>query len=432
MALILISIAGLPGNSGEPVDVGDPRPAEARSSKERIIPTSVADSDLAELVQGHSAFAFDLYHALGDDGNLFYSPYSISTALAMTCAGARGETERQMTDTLHYSLPQETLHPSINALDMDLASRGKGGGWDESERVQLNIANSMWGQAGYPFMPDFLDTLALNYGAGMRTTDFEKAPSGSRKAINDWIAENTEGKIRDLIPRNAINKATRLVLANAIYFKAGWIFYFDKELTEDHPFYLLSGKRVNIPMMSSSSSSDYNYKKDEGYQALELPYRGGNMSMLILLPDKGKFDEFSAALDVELVNRVVKEMKFTYLDLKMPKFKIESHFNLQEVLEGMSMPDAFSETSADFSGIDGSTCIEDPVCLVISAIFHKAFVSVDEEGTEAAAATTMIFELTGGNPEPQTVVVDRPFIFLIRDKETDAILFVGRVVDPRP
>ena len=434
LALILISTAGLPGNSDEsdePVDIGEPRPAELRSSKERVIPISVADSDLTELVQGHSAFAFDLYHALENDGNLFYSPYSISTALAITYAGARGETERQIADVLHFRLPRDTLHPSINALDMDLASRGKDGPWDESERVRLNMANSMWGQAGYPFTPGFLDLLALNYGAGLRTTDFAMAPAGSRKVINDWVSENTEGKIRDLIPKNAITEATRFVLANAIYFKARWVWEFGKESTEDQPFYLLNGNKVNAQMMSQTGSVDYNYGKGEGYQAVELEYRDGNMSMLILLPDKGEFNDFESSLDADLVSRTLQGMKYSNVDLKMSKFKIESDFKLHEVLGDMGMPDAFSETSADFSGMDGNTCVVEPECLVISTAFHKAFVSVDEEGTEAAAATSVIGVLTSSRPEPQTVVIDRPFVFLIRDMETGAILFAGRVVDPR-
>ena len=431
LALILISTAGLPGDSNEPVDIGEPRPAEVRSSKERVTPTSVTDSDLTELVQGHSSFAFDLYHALGNNENIFYSPYSISTALAMTYAGARGDTERQMAYTLHYLLPQETLHPAINALDMDLASRGKGGSWDESERVRLNVANSTWGQAGYPFMPDFLDTLALNYGAGMRTTDFEKAPAGSRKAINDWAAENTEGRIRDLIPRNAISEATRLVLANAVYFNARWYLAFDEALTGDYPFYLLNGDRVNTPMMSQTLDLRYGSFKTEGYQAIQLPYRGGDISMVILLPDKGEFNAFEEVLDADLVSSALQGMEYSYLDLKMPKFRIESTFKLHEVLGDMGMPNAFSKNSADFSGMDGRECAEDPECLAISSVLHRAFVSVDEEGTEAAAATTMVFELVSAGPEPQTVVIDRPFIFLIQDMETGAILFIGRVVDPR-
>ena len=228
---------------------------ETRSDKERVTNASVSGSDLADLVSGNSAFAFDLYHALTEkDGNLFYSPYSISVALAMTYAGARGETERQMADTLRFRLSQDRLHNALNGLDLDLASRGKDGVWDESERVRLNIANSIWGQTGYPFVPDFLDVLALNYGAGMRTVNFAEAPEGSRKAINDWVAESTEDRIRDLIPEKGITEQTRLVLANAIYFNAMWLWTFDEELTEDHPFHLLNGDMVNTPLMSQTGA----------------------------------------------------------------------------------------------------------------------------------------------------------------------------------
>ena len=361
---------------------------EARSDKERVTNASVSGSDLADLVSGNSAFAFDLYHALTEkDGNLFYSPYSISVALAMTYAGARGETERQMADTLHYRLSQDKLHNALNGLDLDLASRGKNSGFEDSERIRLNIANAIWGQAGYQFAPDFLDVLALNYGAGMRSVNFVEAPEESRKAINDWVAESTEDRIRDLIPKKGITEQTRLVLANAIYFNASWFWTFDEELTADYPFHLLNGDSVNTPMMTQTA--DFGYVKKEGYLALELPYRAGNMSMLVLLPDEGMFNEFETALDTDLVRQALEEMEYTYLRLKMPKFKVESQFDLHEVLKDMGMPDAFSGSAADFSGMDGRKCGDDPGCLVISKVFHKAFVSVDEEGTEAAAATAV-------------------------------------------
>ncbi len=401
---------------------------EARSDKERVTNASVSGSDLADLVGGNSAFAFDLYHALTEkDGNLFYSPYSISVALAMTYAGARGETERQMADTLHYRLSQDKLHNALNGLDLDLASRGKNSGFEDSERIRLNIANAIWGQAGYQFAPDFLDVLALNYGAGMRSVNFVEALEESRKAINDWVAESTEDRIRDLIPKKGITEQTRLVLANAIYFNASWLWTFDEELTDDHPFHLLNGDSVNIPMMTQTA--DFGYVKKEGYLALELPYRAGNMSMLVLLPDEGMFNEFETALDTDLVRQALEEMEYTYLRLKMPKFKVESQFKLNEVLKDMGMPNAFSGSAADFSGMDGRKCGDDPGCLVISDVFHKAFVSVDEKGTEAAAATAVAMA-TSSRPEPQPVVIDRPFIFLIRDIDTGAIIFVGRVVDP--
>ena len=401
---------------------------ETRSDKERVTNVSVSDSDLADLVSGNSAFAFDLYHALAEEeGNLFCSPYSISAALAMTYAGARGETERQMADTMSYRLPQDRLHPAFNSRDLELASRGKDGVFEDSERIRLNIANAIWGQAGYQFAPDFLDVLALNYGAGMRSVNFVEAPEESRKAINDWVAESTEDRIRDLIPKKGITEQTRLVLANAIYFNASWLWTFDEELTDDHPFHLLNGDSVNTPMMTQTA--DFGYVNKEGYLALELPYRAGNMSMLVLLPDEGMFNEFETALDTDLVRQALEEMEYTYLRLKMPKFKVESQFDLHEVLKDMGMPDAFSGSAADFSGMDGRKCGDDPGCLVISKVFHKAFVSVDEEGTEAAAATAVAMVMSS-RPEPQPVVIDRPFIFLIRDIETDAILFVGRVVDP--
>ena len=396
---------------------------ETRSDKERVTNASVSGSDIADLVSGNSAFAFDLYHVLGEkDGNLFYSPYSISVALAMTYAGARGETERQMADTLIYRLPQERLHPAINALDLELTSREKDG-----EGFRLNLANAIWGQSGYQFTPEFLDVLALNYGAGMRTVNFVEAPDESRMVINDWVAKRTEDRIRDLIPQNGITDLTRLVLTNAIYFKAAWHSPFPEGATRDRTFHLLDGSAVQTPMMTQTAS--FGYLQGDGYQAIDLLYRGEEMSMTVLAPDEGKFSQFEVALDADNVSSILKNMRTERLDLTMPLFDFESQVSLKEALKAMGMPTAFSASAADFSGMDSLTCERDTGCLRITDVFHKAFVSVDEEGTEAAAATAVAMVMSS-RPEPQPVVIDRPFIFLIRDIETEAILFVGRVVDP--
>ena len=394
---------------------------ETRSDKERVTDLAVPDSDVATLVGGNSAFAFDLYHALGEkDRNLFYSPYSISVALAMTYAGARGETERQMADTMHYRLSQEELHPVLNALDLKLTSREKDG-----EGFRLNLANAIWGQAGYRFAPDFLDVLALNYGAGMRSINFVEAPEESRMIINDWVAKRTEERVQDLIPQGAIDSSTRLALTNAIYFNAAWHSPFPEGATRDRIFHLLDGAAVQTQMMTQTAS--FGYLRGDGYQAIDLLYRGEEMSMTVLAPDEGKFSQFEVALDADNVSSILKNMRTERLDLTMPLFDFESHVSLKEALKAMGMLNAFSTSAADFSGMDGRNCTEDPACLRITHIFHKGFVSVDEEGTEASAATGV---LMGPTSLPPQVVIDRPFIFLIRDIETDTILFVGRVVDP--
>ncbi|MGB5931611.1 MAG: serpin family protein [Anaerolineae bacterium] len=421
-AVTLISLLGLVGCSIWARVPGDGLPPGeiVRSQKQRVTSPDVAQPDLAELVAGNSAFAFDLYQALREEnGNLFYSPYSISLALAMTYAGARGETEQQMADTLHYTLPQDRLHPGFNALDIELASRGEGAEGKDEKGFRLNIVNAIWGQTGYEFLSKFLDTLAENYGAGLRLLDFVKASEESRGVINDWVSEETEGKIEDLLPPDSISPATVLVLTNAIYFNAAWSYPFEEELTHDGTFNLLDGEQVTVPMMEQTEY--FGYAQGDGYQAVELPYDGEELSMVILLPEAGRFEEFASALDAQRVDSILKDITPQEVHLTMPKFTYESGFRLKETLAAMGMPAAF--TSADFSGMDGTRN------LFIDDVYHKAFISLDEAGTEAAAATAVVVARAAPTP-PKEVTVDHPFVFMIRDMETEAILFLGQVVNP--
>jgi serpin B len=414
LALVLLSslaACAQPTVSGEVI----------KSDKPRITSPAVNQADMRALVDGNSGFALDLYQALKeDDGNMFYSPYSISLALAMTYAGARGETEQQMADTLHFILSQENLHPAFNSLDMELASRGEGAEGTDGEGFRLNIVNAIWGQKDYEFLSEFLDILAQNYGAGLRTLDFAAAPEESRSTINDWVADETEGRIEDLIPQGVINALTRLVLTNAIYFNAAWQYPFEENATADGPFHLLGGGEVTVPMMRQTKS--FGYAGGDAYQAIELPYDGRELSMMILLPRAGQFDAFEDSLDAGLLDAIVTGLESKRVVLTMPKFEFESSFSLKKALPAMGMPVAFSE-AADFSGMTGKRE------LFIADVVHKAFVSVDEAGTEAAAATAVVMELTA-MPEVVEVTLDRPFIFLIRDIETGTILFVGRVANP--
>jgi len=393
-----------------------------KSDKERITSPDVSTSEQALLVEGNSAFAFELYQALkGKEGNLFYSPYSISVALAMTYAGARGETAQQMAATLNFLLEQERLHPAFNWLDAELASRGEGAEGKDGEGFRLNIVNAIWGQKDYEFLSDFLDVLAENYGAGLRILDFINETEKSRLAINQWVSDQTEGRIKDLIPQDAIDALTRLVLTNAIYFNAAWENTFDEDMTADGPFYLLDGGQVTVPMMKQTES--FGYTEGEAYQAVELPYDGGELSMVILLPEAGQFQAFEEGLQSQQVSDIISGLQSTGVALTMPKFEFDSEFSLTNTLAGMGMPIAFSG-DADFSRMTGNRE------LFISDVVHKAFVAVDEAGTEAAAATAVIMP-ESGPPEPTVeVTIDRPFIFLIRDIETGAILFVGRVLNP--
>jgi serpin B len=418
---MVLGVLGLVGCSipiGTPVDPVAPGEL-VRSEKPRATSPQVAETDSAELVAGNSAFAFDLYQAIrAEEINLFYSPYSISLALAMTYAGARGETEHQMADTLHYTLPQDRLHPAFNALDLELLSRAEGGEGEEGG-FELNIANSIWGQTGYSFLPQFLDILAENYGAGLRVLDFAKEPEDSRITINDWISDETEGKIEDLLPPTSVTPETLLILTNAIYFNAAWRYPFVEDRTRDSTFYLLDGGQVTVPMMEGTKR--LGYAEGEGYQVVELPYEGGEMSMVILLPEDGRFEGFTRALDSEAVAAILENISYQDIHLTMPKFTYESQFSLKEALAAMGMPAAFS--GADFSGMDGTRD------LFIDDVIHKAFIDVDEEGTEAAAATAVVMP-SAAPVLPKDVRVDRPFVFMIRDIETEAILFLGHVVDP--
>jgi len=402
---------------------------EVKSDKERITSPDVSTTEQALLVEGNSAFAFALYQALREEeGNLFYSPYSISLALAMTYAGARGETAQQMADTLRFLLEPASLHPAFNWLDAELAKRGQGAQGKDGEGFRLNIVNAIWGQKDYEFLPDFLDVLAENYGAGLRILDFITETEESRLAINKWVSDQTEGRIKDLIPPGVINKVTRLVLTNAIYFNAAWEHPFDKEMTANGPFYLLDGGQMTVPMMKQAKS--FGYTEGEGYQAVELRYDIGELtdgkalSMVILLPEVGKFEAFEGELHAQQVNDIINDLRYTEVALTMPRFEFKSQFSLKDTLAGIGMPIAFSD-NADFSGMTGNRE------LAISDVLHKAFVAVDEAGTEAAAATAVVVGLTSMPTEPPVeVTIDRPFIFLIRDIETGAILFVGRVLNP--
>ncbi len=356
-----------------------------------------------------------------EDGNLFYSPYSISLALAMTYAGARSETAQQMADTLYFSLPQARLHPAFNSLDIELTQRGEGAQGKDGEGFRLNIVNAIWGQKDYKFLAEFLDVLAEDYGAGLRILDFAGAPEESRITINNWVGDQTEGRIEDLIPQGLINALTRLVLTNAIYFNAAWQYPFEEDVTDDGTFYLLKGNEITVPMMRQTES--FGYAEGDGYQAIELPYDGRELSMVILLPARGQFESFEVSLDAQQVDAILGSLEQREINLTMPRFEFESDFGLKEALTALGMPVAFSG-GADFSGMTGKRD------LFIADVIHKAFVSVDEAGTEAAAATAVVMELTALPDMPIDVNVDHPFIFLIRDIETGAILFVGRVVNP--
>lgn len=419
--VILLALTSLAACSAQPVAPGM---VVAASEKPRVTAPQVAEADLDALVRGNTAFAFELYRSLAqlDQDNLFLSPYSISLALAMTYAGARGTTEQQMAEALHFTLPQERLHPAVNSLDLLLKQRGEGARGMDGEGFRLNIVNALWGQKDYEFLQPFLDVLAENYGAGLNLLDFVSAAEEARRTINDWVSEETEGRIEDLLPEGSIDALTRLVLTNAIYFNAAWARPFEKDLTIDGPFYLLDGREITVPLMRQQTSLAY--AEGDGYQMVELPYDGWELSMVILLPERERFSEFEAGLDADTISAMLQDLSREQVALAMPRFEMESQFSLVNALSELGMPVAFTE-DADFSGMDGTRD------LLIGDVVHKSFVLVDEAGTEAAAATAVIMEVTSMPAEPVTMTINHPFIFLIRDIETGTVLFLGRVMNPQ-
>jgi len=398
-----------------------PSAAIAKSDLVRVTSPAASPSDIQALFQNNNAFAFDLYRSLQtQNGNLIYSPYSISLALAMTYAGARSETESQMAQALHF-LPQDQFHPAFNALDLQLAARGKAESEEETP-LQLNIANAVWAEQTYPFLHSFLDTIALNYGAGVRLADFINRYETVRKEINSWVSDQTEDKIIDLIPEGVLDANTRMALVNAIYFKADWLHPFEADSTRDAAFHLLDGWDVTVPMMNQGAVIPY--AQDDGWQAVELPYQGETAAMDIIVPDEGHFEEVESSLNYGTVSGILESLQPSSVQLALPKFKFEREFGLANQLATLGMTDAFDPDKADFSGM---TEKDD---LYISEILHKAFVAVDEKGTEAAAATAAIVAATGAPVFDVNLTIDRPFIFLIRDLPTGQVLFIGRVLDP--
>ena len=368
------------------------------------------------VITGNNAFALDLYAQLRkQEGNLFFSPYSISTALAMTYVGARGETEKQMAYVLRFDPDQSKFHPAFAQVIHDLTVEKKKG-------YELNVANALWGQKGYKFLPEFLNLTNQSYGAGLRELDFATDSEAARQTINAWIEKQTNDKIKDLIQKNVLDKETRLVLTNAIYFKGNWDIKFDKEKTKDAPFTLINGEKINVPMMRHKEIQEFQYLKGDGFKALEISYVANELSMIIFLPDEiNGLAELEKSMSLDNLTKWISRLHRCKVDVLLPKFNLTSEFSLKHVFCAMGMVNAFSD--ADFSGMIGKKE------LAISEIIHKTFVDINEEGTKAAAATAVIMTLEGSGAE--LFHVDHPFIFLIRDVRSGSILFMGRVMNPK-
>jgi serpin B len=384
-------------------------------------PAADGRANRATVVKGNNQFALDLYRQLhSEKGNLFFSPYSISTALAMTYAGARNQTAEQMAKTLHFTLDNADLHPAFGLLIHEINGKKA----DSRKRgYQLSTANALWVQKGYPFLPAFLKLTRDNYGAGEKTVDFAGAIEQARKTINAWVDKETQHKIKELLPEGTPTTGTRLVLTNAIYFKAEWESQFKKNDTAEDVFHVTPRMKVKAPLMHQIGK--FGYFKDGTVQGLEMPYVGNDLSMVVLLPTKvDGLPDLEKRLTASQLAAWLGKLRKKEVAVTLPTFKTTKAFQLKKALSGLGMSVAFSD-EADFSGINEGKRVS------ISEVIHEAFVNVTEKGTEAAAATAAVAEDSLADPtSPPAFRADHPFVFLIRHRHSDSILFLGRVVRP--
>lgn len=375
-----------------------------------------------DLVQGNNQFAIDLYsQARTQPGNLFYSPYSISMALAMTFTGAHGQTAREMAATLHFPSDAESFHAKFAGLDAQIL------GGPEPRPYQLTTANALWGQQGLSYDPRFLQMTERYYRAGLHPIDFKANPEAARKTINAWIESQTHDKIKDLLASGTVDELTDLILTNAIYFKGAWAVPFPKPETKEESF-ATGTERIPVSMMHQTGQFGYIDDKIGGLQALSLPYAGNSLAMVVLLPKKPDgLDTLEATLSASKLDGWINKLSSELVEVSLPRFKLDAGLDLKKSLQSLGMVQAFT-AEADFTGMTTDRRLN------ISAVIHKAFVAVNEEGTEAAAATAvlMVRSLAMVRPKPPVVFrADHPFLFLIRDVRSGSILFMGRVTNPK-
>jgi serpin B len=378
----------------------------------------------SEVAAASAAFALDLYRQLAKESeNLVFSPHSVALALAMTRAGAAGVTAEEL-DTLLHLAGVTDPHGGFNALDQELSGRSgtyRRGDGTEAE-LQLTVANALWGQRGTKFEEGFLKLLAQQYGAAMRLVDYKTDSEAARVEINKWIAEQTSGRIEDLISEGGLNSLTRLVLTNAVYLLAPWEAPFDEDGTSPGVFYLVDGSEATAELMHLYEP--LRHASGDGWQAIELPYAGRELSMIVVVPDKGRFGEIEAGLSASRLDEIAAELSGTPIDLRFPKFEFRTQAGLLPALVALGLDDAVDPSRADFSGMTTEER------LFIAAVIHEAFIAVDEAGTEAAAATAVVMAASAAPSEPVQLTVDRPFMFQIKDATTGSVLFFGRVMDP--
>jgi serpin B len=385
---------------------------------------AASNENISKQAESINKLAIALYNKCKKQGqSLFLSPYSITSALAMTSAGAQGTTKQQIRDALQVGLEGDAFDQALNAIDQSLMTHATA-----TDGIKLSIVNSTWMQTGWDFKVSYLNQLAQYYGAGVNLLDFTNKPEDCRVIINNWVASQTNDKILNLLPDGSIQSSTRLVLTNAIYFLADWLYSFNPTYTSNKDFTLLDKSKVSVPTMSLSkpdSMAKMRYARGSGVRALDFPYKGDRLAMTVLLPDPDSFAFVENSLSFAMLQRLIDSLREEKLAVSLPKFKFTyGTVSLRDAFEALGMTDAFNPGLADFSGMDGGRS------LYVNDICHKAFISVDEKGTEAAAATAITMSSTSVLEPPVIFLVDRPFIFVIRDKQTGAVLFIGRILNP--
>ena len=372
------------------------------------------------VIEANNDFAFDLYSKYeSNEGNIFFSPYSISTALAMTYEGARGQTATEMQSVFHFPENEFSRRSSYRELYDQLNKK--------NQHYELNTANALWAEQNFKFLDEYFSVVNKFYDGKVTNLDFKQQPENARSTINNWVEDQTNNKIRNLIPLGLINDMTRLVLTNAIYFKGEWVQQFNEEQTKEQDFRVAAGNNVKIKMMQKTDGDAiFGYIQADRLQILEMPYSGEDLSMLILLPEDDDTRSLEKSLNRKKLAEWTEKLEEKRVNVYIPRFKFETKYFMEDTLSKMGMPIAFSD-NADFSGMTGAKDLK------ISKVIHQTFIEVNEEGTEAAAATAVImkeFAIAGPGPQIPTFRADHPFIFIIQQKETGNILFMGRVSDP--
>lgn len=387
------------------------------------IKTIVSQTSLTNMTESINRFSLDLSRCMGESkSNLLFSGFGIYGALSLVFGGAAASTEKQMSDVLHSRLTQEQFHAALAELARQIARAGSDLDASHEEEIDFHISNAIWAQDGFSYLARYEELLKKNYNVELARVNFAASPESARNIINDWAKDKTNNKVAVLLPSHSIGVTTRLILANVIYFRAAWLFPFDKKATADKPFRLLDSEQT-ITVSTMKQQGRFAYAADGDFQAVDLPYSGRQYSMIILLPQIDTFKSFTTSMTSERLNSIFDSMKIRKVNLTMPKFRITSSISLKGPLVSLGMDRVFSD-QADFSGIDGRKDLK------IDNVVHSAFIIADENGSEATAATGVILSPTATAEAPVTLTIDHPFIFFIRDNKTGVLLFVGKVTNP--